>query len=84
MLINGKVEGKCYAARLSVLSKGIMYGDIFLTKFQLKKGSFIGCSQLMDPSSTKIEHAIEENDTDSELFITDIQSTLIPEDNSIK
>lgn len=38
----------------------------------------------MNPSSTKIENAIEENDTDSELFITDIQSTLIPEDNSIK
>ena len=85
VLINGKVEGKCYAARLSVLSKGIMYGDIFSDEISIEKGgSFIGCSQLMDPSSTKIEHAIEENDTDSELFITYIQSTLIPEDNSIK
>lgn len=64
--------------------KALCMEIFFLTKFQLKKGSFIGCSQLMDPSSTKIEHAIEENDTDSELFITDIQSTLIPEDNSIK
>ncbi|EIX4510767.1 polymer-forming cytoskeletal protein [Escherichia coli] len=85
VLINGTVEGKCYAARLSVLSEGTMHGDIFSDEISIEKGgSFIGCSQLMEPSSTKIEHAIVENDADSELFIPDIQSTLIPEDNSIK
>lgn len=81
VLINGKVEGKCYAARLSILPKGIMHGDIFSDEISIEKGgSFIGCSQLMEASSTKIKNTILK----SERFIPDIQSKLILEDKSIK
>lgn len=81
VLINGKVEGKCYAAKLSILSKGIMHGDIYADEISIEKGgSFIGCSQLMDASSTQIESAV----LNSEQFIPDIPSKLILKDNSIK
>jgi cytoskeletal protein CcmA (bactofilin family) len=48
ILINGSVEGRCYAEIISILPKGHMRGDIFTDEFSIEKGGvFVGQSQLM-------------------------------------
>ncbi|MFC0225168.1 polymer-forming cytoskeletal protein [Serratia aquatilis] len=62
IMINGAVEGRCYADSLSIQAKGSMRGDIFADEISIEKGGiFIGQSQLMQkaqpqsqPAATKI------------------------------
>lgn len=56
IMINGPVEGRCFADSLSIQPKGSMRGDIFADEISIEKGGlFIGQSQLMQktPSQTQ-------------------------------
>ncbi|CAI1129759.1 polymer-forming cytoskeletal protein [Serratia sp. JSRIV004] len=62
IMINGPVEGRCFADSLSIQPKGSMRGDIFADEISIEKGGlFIGQSQLMQktppqaqPSQAKV------------------------------
>lgn len=59
IMINGSVEGRCYADSLSIQPKGSLRGDIFADEISIEKGGvFIGQSQLMQkaqpPAQAKI------------------------------
>ncbi|WP_024912687.1 bactofilin family protein [Chania multitudinisentens] len=48
IMINGAVEGRCYADSLSIQPKGSIRGDIFADEISIEKGGvFIGQSQQM-------------------------------------
>lgn len=52
IMINGAVEGRCYADSLSIQPKGSVHGDIFADEIAIEKGGvFIGQSQLMQKAS---------------------------------
>lgn len=79
IMINGAVEGRCYADSLSIQPKGSLRGDIFADEIAIEKGGvFIGQSQLMQktapqaqPAAAKITplkttvHAIESESQDA-------------------
>ncbi|WP_431225466.1 bactofilin family protein [Serratia sp. L9] len=48
IMINGAVEGRCFADSLSIQPKGSMHGDIYADEISIEKGGiFVGQSQLM-------------------------------------
>ncbi len=58
IMINGAVEGRCYADSLSIQPKGSMHGDIYADEISIEKGGiFIGQSQLMQKTSPQAQPA---------------------------
>lgn len=58
IMINGAVEGRCYADSLSIQAKGSMRGDIFADEISIEKGGiFIGQSQLMQKTPPQSQQA---------------------------
>jgi len=56
IMINGSVEGRCYADSLSIQPKGSMRGDIFADEISIEKGGvFIGQSQLMQKAQPPVQ-----------------------------
>ncbi|KEY60309.1 polymer-forming cytoskeletal protein [Serratia sp. DD3] len=56
IMINGSVEGRCYADSLSILTKGSMQGDIYADEISIEKGGlFIGQSHLMQKTPPQIQ-----------------------------
>lgn len=60
IMINGAIEGRCYADSLSILTKGSMQGDIYADEISIEKGGlFIGQSHLMQKTPPQIQPAKE-------------------------
>lgn len=58
IMINGAVEGRCYADSLSIQPKGSMRGDIYADEIAIEKGGvFIGQSQLMQQTPPQVQSA---------------------------
>ncbi|OMQ21911.1 bactofilin family protein [Serratia oryzae] len=59
IMINGSVEGRCYADSLSIQPKGSLRGDIFADEISIEKGGvFIGQSQLMQKAQPPVQAKI--------------------------
>lgn len=58
IMINGAVEGRCYADSLSIQPKGSVRGDIYADEISIEKGGiFIGQSQLMQKTPPQAQPA---------------------------
>lgn len=58
IMINGAVEGRCFADSMSIQPKGSMRGDIFADEISIEKGGlFIGQSQLMQKTPNQAQPA---------------------------
>lgn len=58
IMVNGQVEGRCFADSLSIQPKGSMRGDIFADEISIEKGGlFIGQSQLMQKNPSQAQPA---------------------------
>ncbi|PVZ83861.1 hypothetical protein C9426_25010 [Serratia sp. S1B] len=56
IMINGAIEGRCYADSLSIQTKGSMQGDIYADEISIEKGGlFIGQSHLMQKTPPQIQ-----------------------------
>jgi cytoskeletal protein CcmA (bactofilin family) len=75
IMINGAVEGRCYADSLSIQPKGSMRGDIYADEIAIEKGGiFIGQSQLMQKTPPQTQGA--------QAKITPLKAAATPEEHN--